>query len=263
MRTLWERKRVIMTNPSDLRQMYLELLKRTLLGMIYEDPPTAAPVIGGYKTELYVAKFREGGHDIPSQAHSMIGLRRMNNVQACIEQVLADAVPGDLIETGVWRGGATIFMRGVLKAYGVTERAVWVADSFEGLPAPDLATYPVDAYWTSSTGRIAVGIETVRRNFERYGLLDDQVRFLKGWFKDTLPTAPITQLAVLRLDGDLYESTWDALTHLYPKLSQGGFVIIDDYFYESCRQAVHDYRALHGIDAPMLDIDQLSVYWRK
>jgi hypothetical protein len=251
------------TNSPDLRQMYLELLKRSLLGMIYEDPPTSAPAIGGYKTERYVAKFREAGRDVPSQAHSMIGLHRMNNLQMCIEQLLADAVPGDLIETGVWRGGATIFMRGVLKAHGVTDRAVWVADSFAGLPAPDLATYPVDAYWASSAGCIAIDIETVRRNFERYGLLDDQVRFLKGWFKDTLPTAPITQLAVLRLDGDLYESTWDALTHLYPKLSQGGFVIVDDYNHESCRQAVHDYRTLHGIDAPILDIDRIGVYWRK
>ena len=96
----------------------------------------------------------------------------------------------------------------------------------------------------------------------RPALLDDQVRFLKGWFKDTLPTAPIAQLAVLRLDGDLYESTWDALTHLYPKLSQGGFVIIDDYNHESCQQAVHDYRTQHGVDAPILDIDRIGVYWR-
>lgn len=253
----------MITNPTDPRQLYLELLKRCLLGMIYEDPPTSAPTIGGYKTELYVAKFREGGRDVPSQAHSMIGLRRMNNLQSCIEQVLADGVPGDLIETGVWRGGAAIFMRGVLRAYGVTDRTVWVADSFAGLPAPEIATYPLDAEWLPSAGCIAVDIQTVQRNFERYGLLDAHVQFLQGWFKDTLPTAPITHLAVLRLDGDLYESTWDALTHLYPKVSQGGFVLIDDYNYASCRQAVHDYRARHGIDAPILDIDRIGVYWRK
>ncbi|WP_205703938.1 TylF/MycF family methyltransferase [Candidatus Chloroploca sp. Khr17] len=253
------------TPSSDLRQMYLELLKRCLLGMIYEDAPTSAPAIGGYKTELYIAQFREMGRDIPSQAHSMIGLRRMNNLQACIEQVLADGVPGDLIETGVWRGGATILMRGVLKAYGVTDRTVWVADSFEGLPTPDVEQHPADTFWVSLAlaGWLTVDLETVRRNFASYGLLDDHVRFLKGWFKDTLPDAPITRLAVLRLDGDLYESTWDALTHLYPKLSQGGFLIVDDYFYESCRQAVHDYRARHGIHEPIQDIDGLSVYWRK
>ncbi len=249
--------------PADARHLYLELLKRCLLGMIYEDPPAMAPTIGGYRTELYVAKFRETGRDVPSQAHSMIGLRRMNNLQACIEQVLADDVPGDLIETGVWRGGATIFMRGVLKVYGVTDRTVWVADSFEGLPAPDIKAYPLDQRWVSSTGMIAVDIDTVRRNFERYGLLDEQVQFLKGWFRDTLPTMPVKELAVLRLDGDLYESTWDALNHLYPRLSSGGFLIIDDYVYDSCRQAVHDYRRSHGIEATIVEIDGHSVFWRK
>ena len=253
----------MITLPADSRTLYLELLKRCLLGMIYEDPPAMAPPIGGFKTDLYVAKFRETGRDVPSQAHSMIGLRRMNNLHACIEQVLADNVPGDLIETGVWRGGATIFMRGVLKAYGVTDRTVWVADSFEGLPAPDIKAYPLDQRWVSSAGMIAVDIDTVRRNFDRYGLLDEQVQFLKGWFRDTLPTMPVKELAILRLDGDLYESTWDALTHLYPKVSPGGFVLVDDYNHESCRQAIHDYRALHEIGAPLLDIDRIGVYWRK
>ena len=248
---------------SDPRQLYLELLKRTLLGMIYEDPPKYAPSIGGYATQLYVPKFREAGRDVPSQAHSMIGLRRMNNLQFCIEQVLADNIGGDLIETGVWRGGATILMRGVLKTHGVTDRAVWVADSFEGLPEANLAVYPLDAEWASSAGKIAVDIETVRRNFARYGLLDEQVHFLKGWFRDSLPLAPIERLAVLRLDGDLYESTWDALTHLYSKLSPGGFAIVDDYSVESCRTAVHDYRAQHGIEETILEIDGLGAYWRK
>jgi hypothetical protein len=246
---------------SDPRQLYLELLKRTLLGMIYEDPPKNAPSIGGFATQLYIPKFREAGRDVPSQAHSMIGLRRMNNLQFCIEQALADNVAGDLIETGVWRGGATIFMRGVLKAHGVTDRAVWVADSFEGLPMADLATYPLDAEWAASAGKLAVDSETVRRNFARYELLDEQVHFLKGWFRDSLPLAPIERLA--GLDGDLYQSTQDALTHLYPKLSPGGYVIVDDFVYASCSTAVHDYRRQHGIDESIHDIDGLGAYWRK
>jgi len=247
----------------DTRQIYLDLLKRCLLGMIYEDPPTSAPAIGGYATKVYVGKFRETGRDIPSQAHSMIGLRRMNNLQFCIEQVLADGVPGDLIETGVWRGGATIFMRGVLKAYGVGDRKVWVADSFAGLPAADVEAHPLDAFWAPFAGGVAVDLATVRSNFARYGLLDDQVQFLQGWFTATLPTAPIAQLAVLRLDGDLYASTADALINLYPKLSPGGFVIVDDYNQESCRQAVHDYRAQCGIVEPILDVDAIGAYWRR
>ncbi len=160
-------------------------------------------------------------------------------------------MPGDFIETGVWRGGASIFMRAVLKAYRDTTRTVWVADSFQGLPKPDAKRYPADAgdrHWSYS--ELAVPLEVVKANFARYGLLDDQVRFLVGWFRDTLPPglARSGRFAVLRLDGDLYESTMDALTNLYPKLSVGGFAIIDDYgAVPACKAAVEDFRAQQGI----------------
>ena len=138
-------------------------------------------------------------------------------------------MPGDLIETGVWRGGAAIFMRGVLAAHG-DPRTVWVADSFQGLPKPEPRSIPGRRGRRAlAAGLLAVSLDEVKANFGRYGLLDDQVRFLPGWFRDTLPTAPIERLAVLRLDGDLYESTIVALESLYPKLSPGGFVVVDDY----------------------------------
>jgi O-methyltransferase len=109
-----------------------------------------------------------------------------------------------------------------------------------------------------------VSIDEVRSAFQKYGLLDDQVRFLKGWFKDTLPAAPIKQLAVVRLDGDMYESTMDGLVHLYPKLSPGGFLIVDDYgVVDSCRRAVEDYRRKHGIADPIMEIDGTGVYWQR
>ena len=179
-----------------------------------------------------------------------IGLKRLANVRECVESVLADNVPGDLIETGVWRGGTTIFMRAILKVHGVTDRLVWVADSFAGLPPPDLARYPFDRGITlHQFPQLAITLERVRDNFRRYGLLDDQVRFLKGWFRDTLPDAPIERLAVLRLDGDLYESTIQALEGLYDKLSAGGYVIVDDYGnVAGCRQTVHGFRARRGIN---------------
>lgn len=252
--------------PDQLRTLYLDLIKRCLLGQIYEDVPTLAFPIMGFTDRnpaQYLPKLREFGRDLPSQAHSAIGLRRMNNLQSCIEQVLTDKIPGDLIETGVWRGGATIFMRAVLKAYGVTDRTVWVADSFEGLPVPDLERYPADKSWVTQAGLLAVSEETVAHNFALYGLLDEQVRFLKGWFCDTLPTAPIEQLAVLRLDGDLYASTMDALVNLYPRLAPGGYVIIDDYVIDSCRRAVGDYREANGITTPIHDVDGWCVYWRR
>jgi O-methyltransferase len=196
----------------------------------------------------------------------MIGLARMDNIQHCVETVLRDDIPGDLIEAGVWRGGATIFMRGMLKAYGETTRTVWAADSFEGLPPPDASRYPADAGDRfHEQGGLAIGVEQVKHNFERYGLLDDHVRFLTGWFKDTLPTAPIKELAVMRLDGDLYESTWQAIDALYPKLSLGGFCIVDDYgtLVDQCQRAINDYRNAHGITEEIIDIDGWGAYWRK
>ena len=191
-------------------------------------------------------------------------MKRLDNLQMCIEQVISNEVPGDLIETGVWKGGATIFMCGVLKAYGDEGRSVWIADSFQGLPPPNVEKYPADKgdlHYTIDSLRITE--EMVRENFAAYGLLDENVKFLKGWFKDTLPGAPIERLAILRLDGDMYESTMDALQSLYSKLSVGGFVIVDDYCIESCRKAVTDFRARHGIMDDIIDIDGTGVFWRR
>ena len=195
----------------------------------------------------------------------MIGLYRLDNLQQCITDVLRREVPGDLIEAGAWRGGATIFMRAVLAAYGDTERQVWVADSFEGLPQPDPERFPAEAgdkHWVWE--QLAVSVEEVQANFARYGLLDERVRFLPGWFKETLPSAPIERLAVLRLDGDMYGSTMDALEALYPKLSVGGYVIVDDYSnIPQCKEAVNDFRNAHQIIDPIESIDWTGVYWQR
>lgn len=208
---------------------------------------------------------RATGSDYPADAETMIGLRRLDNLENCIVDVLRQDVPGDLIETGVWRGGATILMRAVLKAHGDTTRTVWAADSFQGLPKPDPGSYPADdadRHWTRP--ELVVSLDEVRANFEHYGLLDDQVRFLPGWFRDTLPNAPIERLAVLRLDGDMYESTFEALRALYPKLSPRGYAIIDDYgAIPSCRMAVEDFRAEHGINEELKTIDGTGVFWQR
>ena len=200
------------------------------------------------------------------RAESMIGLRHMDNIQYCVQTVLDDDVPGDLIETGVWRGGACIFMKANLVARGDTSRVVWVADSFQGLPPPNTGLYPADSGDDLHTRRgLSVGADQVRHNFERYGLLDDRVEFLVGWFKDTLPTAPIGALSVMRLDGDMYESTWQAIKTLYPKLSPGGFCIVDDFgsHQSQAGQAVLDYRKVHGIEEEIVDVDGFGAFWRK
>lgn len=212
---------------------------------------------------------RDLGMDWPVDAETMIGMQRLTSLQNCVETVLADDIPGDLVECGVWRGGASILMRAVLAAHGDTTRSVWLADSFEGVPPPDAENYKADKLPWYAMGLhraapvLAVSEAEVKANFERYGLLDDQVRFLPGWFKDTLPNAPIDRISVLRLDGDLYESTIQALDALYSRLSPGGFCIIDDYNLDGCRQAVADYRGKHGISTEIVTIDQCGVFWRK
>lgn len=268
--------------------MYLDLMKKTLSFSLWPEPPVPVDMFE-YKRFRPVSSFlavvsrllelgqlqlvkqravgrqqREEGSVLPGYADTMIGLKRLDNLQYCIETALEEGVPGDLIETGVWRGGACIFMRAVLAAYAISDRKVYLADSFDGLPKPDPASFPVDKGDRHYRKRyLAISQDEVANNFRKYELLDDQVVFLKGWFKDTLPTAPIDRLAVLRLDGDMYGSTMDALNHLYPKLSSGGFCIIDDYGLRRCKQAVDDYRREHGIQAELKTIDWSGRYWRK
>lgn len=248
------------TQIDKIRDRYIELLRDSLTMSLW-DAADGTIVPGGISNP----EMREEGKDWPRLAYTMTGVKRMKNLQFCVEDVLANDVPGDLIETGVWRGGSCIFMRGILEAYGVTDRRVWVADSFEGLPPPDEEKYPADAgaNFHLFDEQLAVSIAEVEANFRRFGLLDDQVVMLKGYFKDTLPLAPIGELAVARLDGDLYESTMDSLTNLYPKLSVGGYLIIDDFGLPGCNQAVRDFRESNGITDPIEVIDWTGVFWKK
>jgi O-methyltransferase len=211
------------------------------------------------------AQTRREGRDSPADAETMIGLGRLDNLQHCVTDVLRERIQGDFIETGVWRGGASILMAGILRVYGDSNRLVWVADSFRGVPPPDPEHYPADAGDTLFTYRyLAVSLEEVKSNFEKFDLLNDQIRFLVGWFRDTLPSAPITRLALMRLDGDLYESTIVSLRCLYPKLSAGGYVIVDDYgATPSCKLAVEDFRREAGIKEEMQQVDWSAISWRR
>lgn len=266
----------------DARDMYLDLLRSSLtrygedeLAPIRASNHPVVRRVSGILAKRNIRlvraipfdeKKRNLGLDWPASAETMIGIQRLTHLQHCVETVLAEDIPGDLIECGVWRGGACILMRAVLAAYGDEERCVWLADSFEGVPPPDPGNYPADKDLRLDLAAdvLAIPESAVRNNFKRYGLLDDRVRLLPGWFKDTLPDAPIDRIALLRLDGDLYESTVQALDALYPRLSAGGFCIIDDYHpIDACRQAVADYRQRNSIFAEIIDIDGTGVYWRK
>lgn len=242
-----------------LRAAYLDLMRDSLVGRLNRDPPLPAS-----KVDAYYEEYREQGWDWPSAAPSMIGVKRMENVRRECERVIAAGIPGDFMETGVWRGGAVMMMRAVLKAYGITDRRVFAADSFAGLPPPSKGVAPDAGAEFHTWTDFAVPLEEVQANFARYGLLDDQVVFLKGLFKDTLPNAPVERLAVLRLDGDMYESTRDGIVNLYPLLMPGGTLIADDYhLFEAHRTAIDEYRAAHGIADAIIPIDQWGVYWVK
>lgn len=277
-----------MNDNSQIRDIYLTLLKKTLRFEFWEDPGkplevvsyraprilqpvlrTIANTLARFRVRVVVLRDMEQerrapGSTWPACAHTMVSMARLDNIQAVLEIILREDVPGDLIETGVWRGGSCILMRAILKAYGDTNRRLFVADSFAGLPKPDTERCPADTNDKHFTHDfLAVSQQQVEDNFRKYGLLDEQVVFLKGWFKDTLPTAPIKSLALMRLDGDMYESTMDALTSLYDKLSPGGFCIIDDYSLPGCHAAVDDFRNRKHIREPLQHIDSSSCYWRK
>jgi O-methyltransferase len=246
-------ERHFLRRPSWAPASVYSAIARTLQTRGFELVVLKTPEVDAYVNDSYfnLRRLEDG--------ETMVGLKQLDNVQFCVTDVLARKIPGDLIETGAWRGGVTIFMRAILKAYGDHSRRVWVADSFEGLPNFDRTLNP--GGW--EPGMMAVSLEEVQVNFARYGLLDDHVVFLKGFFNKTLPGAPITQLAVLRSDADLYESTRDVLNNLYPKLSVGGYAIFDDYGAPGCGRAIREYRASHGITEPMQGIDRLAVYWRR
>jgi O-methyltransferase len=285
-------------------ERYLELLKKSLLNELYienearlqyliQSMVTQSPVdtnvvrdIARHRTELirdllaaraegqftfrWNLRFGDGSvrpvdlRNVTEFYHTMIGRKRLDNIHMALDHVVRHDIAGDVIETGVWRGGATIFMRGYLAAHNIVDRTVWVADSFAGLPPPTMAQDAGHDYSAAVAPILAISRAEVEDLFRRYDLLDGQVKFLEGWFKDTLPAAPIEKLAILRLDGDLYESTSDALNALYDKVSPGGFVIVDDYHdIDPCKQAVEDFRTRRGISDPIIDIDWSGAYWRK
>jgi hypothetical protein len=309
------------SNKASSTELYLDVLKRSLVNLIYYESSHPIHIYGPDKNikladglDLYA---RVHGEDLPANAMSMIGIKRLNNIQECIEDVLDNNVPGDLIETGACKGGATIFMRGVLKAFN-SNRKVYVCDTFNDAEPPTSWLAHVIMGWVANclvsipstfvrnklikllwslqkdfpqvhrggelgedeqrftifllknlihlrpVPSVQKAFKHVQSNFARYGLLDDQVVFLKGWFSDTIPKANIKKISILRMDGDTYESTIDAMNLCYDKLQSGGYCIVDDYWaLEDCKRAVDEYRAKHNVTEEIMRIDGLSCYWQK
>lgn len=265
--------------------MYLSLLKSAITASLY--PESAWKLVGddrrnglsGFVKTLCVRTLsrwnfaivkqkrfdmahRSIGEDWPMFGFSMIGHRRLDNVELCLRSVVNERIDGDFVECGVWRGGASIFAKGVLNILGDDKRAVWLADSFEGMPEQkDSDKIDLDL---AGVSYLAVSQEEVAENFKRFDLLDGRVKFLKGWFSDTLARSDIERIAVLRLDGDLYSSTMDAISALYDKVSYGGYIIVDDYGnWQSCKKAIHDFLDSRHLAPTLTKIDNCGVFWRK
>jgi O-methyltransferase len=268
-----------------VESLYLDLLKKSLTRYLF--PEKYRPVAGekgSLRGALYEPvrrilekrryqlvraeptdpEARYEGRDWPGDAETMVGLRRLDHLQTCITDLVERAIPGDLVEAGVWRGGASIFMRGVLTALGDRTKKVWVADSFQGLPRPDPIKYPADAtdrHWTAPG--LAISLETVRANFAKYGLLDERVVFLPGWFDETLAASQIESIGLLRCDCDMYSSTTQVLQNLYARVEVGGYLIVDDYGdVPGCKAAVDDFRRDNQILGPVERIGP-SIVWRR
>lgn len=276
---------VLDTRNADWAARYLDLLKKTLTASVYDESAWSVLEAGGRRglfgrTKAVLIKLlgrkslllvnarpydrarRNNGEDWPMFGFTMVGHQRLDNIRTCIETTLAEGIPGDIVECGVWRGGCAIFARAVLQIHGVADRKIWLADSFEGMPALVSDADKIDRD-LSALRYLSVSQREVENNFRRFDLLDAQVGFVKGWFSESLPAAPIGQIAVLRLDGDHHSSTMDALNGLYGRVSKGGFVIVDDYHtYAGCKAAVTEFREAHGITSELTPIDDMAVYWR-
>lgn len=248
----------------DLRSRYLDLLEKSLLDAVYGERPLEM------RLRAVIARFRHpyltrhGAVTWPARAHTMIGATRLRHLRHLVERTIVEGIAGDYIETGVWRGGACILMKGVLTAYAVSDRRVYCADTFAGLPRPDSNVSADKRDRLHAFRELAVSEEIVRRNFAAYDLLDHQVVFLKGPFADTLPRLSNHRFALIRLDGDMYGSTMSALSNLYDRLSPSGFVIIDDYgALRSCAKAVHDFLDQRCLRVKIQPIDESCVWWQR
>jgi Macrocin-O-methyltransferase (TylF) len=256
-----------------MRVAYLELLKlclcdlagaRTLSVSGTGDTHPPESQVKCWELDDEKLFLRATGQDWPFSGLTMVGLKRLDELQACIESVVTEGVHGDVIEAGTWRGGASILARATLDSLGADERIVWVADSFEGLPPPDEEAFPEDHRLDfSRIDFLAVPAEEVWSHFSRFGL-DHGVELVEGFFTETLPRLRDRRWSVIRLDGDTYEATWVGLESLYPGLSAGGYLIVDDYrVLKECRAAVDDYRRQHGITEPIEKADWTGIHWRR
>eukprot|EP00560_Eucampia_antarctica_P000568 CAMPEP_0197836816 /NCGR_PEP_ID=MMETSP1437-20131217/30079_1 /TAXON_ID=49252 ORGANISM="Eucampia antarctica, Strain CCMP1452" /NCGR_SAMPLE_ID=MMETSP1437 /ASSEMBLY_ACC=CAM_ASM_001096 /LENGTH=326 /DNA_ID=CAMNT_0043443291 /DNA_START=411 /DNA_END=1391 /DNA_ORIENTATION=+ len=248
------------------QEMYLEMIKGLVSGTSFNDAEKSVSPGSTFKTfRPFNLEVRQGGMDWTYLGDTMTGWKRLDNIRKLLKSVVEDTIPGDYIETGVWRGGASVYARAVLDVLGQTDRLSYVCDSFAGLPPGDRSLDRNDKNWDSMHWYLAVSDDVVARNFQKFGFLNSNVIFAKGFFNETMPhlKKKSNHFSVMRLDGDMYESTVDVLYNLYDKLSIGGYVIMDDWSWFPSRTACEDFFKVHGIEPEIIQIDKLSAYWKK
>lgn len=191
--------------------------------------------------------------------YTMVGLRRLDNLENCINDVVKNNIEGAIVETGVWKGGAMIFANACIRELK-EDRNIYVCDIFDG-------TFPKPLQecdeWTEKNdfSPLSISLDTVKYNFMEFSLLTPNVVFKEGWFSDTLPS--ITEpISVLRLDGDTYQSTMDGMM-LEKQIPSGGYIIMDDWAIESSKKAFLDYFKGTVTENDVIPVDSLSVYWKK
>ena len=255
---------------SSLRNDYLAFFRDAVLNRLYATLPGACQ-------DVACPVLMDGRGWPNGPALSMSGVRRSDHFVALVSQAVSDGIPGHVIETGVWHGGLSLLAAKTLEVLGETSRRMYLADSFRGIPPT-----PKDGkrYTAQDVKAQHIGILNnnsalwVQDAAYRFGFTRDQLRFVIGFFNESIPrlikAEPGIGFAVVRLDGDAYHSTWDAITLLYPRLAPGGFLIVDDYTeWEGCRRAILDYRRKHDIRAPLTLIPHrqqewhIGAYWRK
>lgn len=256
-------------DPEALRAAYLDLLKLTLCDLAGTATMSVARTQQGHVMSRELTgdqlRMRAAGMDWPLHGLTMVGLKRLDDLQGCIESVVSDAVSGDVIEAGSWRGGASMLMRATLNTLGAGDRTVFVADSFQGFPeaSGDLSERYDLSLDLAGVDFLAVPLEEVKATFVKFGL-EQGVNFVPGFFQETLPSLSGHQWSIVRLDGDTYEAIWTGMESLYDGLSPGGYLIVDDYLsLDRCREAIDEYRLRHGISEPIEEVDWTCVRWRK
>lgn len=238
--------------------------------------PPAAPPREEFPLEQLDASTRETIERIAP--YSMTGPARTAALIDAVRYCVARGVPGDFAECGVWRGGSVLAMILTLQELGVDDREIHLYDTFEGMTAPTAADtsrfdQPASEAWEQTGGRPWEMLFDGETNSERAvrellhgtGYPPERIHLVAGPVEETVPAAAPEQLALLRLDTDWYESTLHELRHLYPRLSEGGVLIIDDYgHWDGCRRAVDEYFAQEASPPLLSRIDytgRLAVKW--